>query len=75
VGTLLNPKIKEAVSFQPKGFGDVYWCNVTNFPVIISWKYDKSYCESCHQEILSDEEEEFKEHTFIAHIQDPWKIK
>jgi hypothetical protein len=63
--------LPECVTFEPKGFRDVYWCPALNEPFVV--EYDlilgspnagKTVCPYCGTL-------EFSEHTFIAHILKP----
>ena len=68
---------QKLVSFERKGYRDVYWCPTLNEPVILTYnKTDDGeyypYCCICKEPLpsLEDDAREFS-HAFIAHILKP----
>lgn len=69
-------KLEDFVSFERKGYRDVYWCPTLNEPVILIYEVKgleyHPICNMCQEALpqLTDNADDFS-HTFIVHILKP----
>lgn len=67
------------VTFEPKGFRDIYWCDLSNEPFIIEYRHNQKeplvHCSNCGWDDSLDEngpsEVWLEHHKFICHIHKP----
>lgn len=61
------------ITFESRGFRDVYWCWNLNEPFIISYRDEnevrKPFCENCNSILLRalDDEENYSKNDFVDH--------
>jgi len=65
--------LPQLVSFESRGFRDVYWCPSLNEPYIITYKLGTQFpvCSGCNNVYESIERMENDFHTFICSIYKP----
>lgn len=64
----------EIVTFEPKGFRDVYWCPYLNEPVIVEYRRPSpnKFCVNCSGDIDHPGVPPFySKHTFICNVGKP----
>lgn len=54
-----------SITYKPKGYRDLYWCNSVNEPFIVQYIHgtDIKICSLCDREL-----DEFDEHIFLLHV-------
>lgn len=70
---MIEPVIGRVITLEPLGFRDVYWCGLSNEPVIIEYEDSRAKCVECNWISSTEKPDEvfLTEHVFVCHLCKP----